>query len=161
MTKEVVEFQKKAENKEVWYWCVSSVKYYEILQKKIDMGAYEDNIIEFISFTKTVINMPKTDMTFNKKYLYLNETLNVLKKTIKDEYLTILLEKYNLLKISLNNLEELIKKCNERNELQKKLDEIKKKTIEIMKQYDTNERTYLVDLLKDYMQQLKILKLGR
>ena len=84
MTKEVVEFQKKAENKEVWYWCVSSVKYYEILQKKIDKGAYEDNIIEFISFTKTVIDMPIIDITLKKKnFLFLNNILNVLKKNNK------------------------------------------------------------------------------
>ena len=131
MTKEIVEFRKKEENKEKWYWCVSSIKYFEILQTKADSGAFEDNITAFISFTKTIIDFPAVDMTLTKKNLFLKKTLNVLKKTIKEEYLTILLRKYDLLNTSAKNLGEQMKKCDEKKaELQKKLDEIKKKTDE-------------------------------
>ena len=99
MTKEIEQFKKKEENKEAWYWCVSSIKYFETLIKRQDKGKFDDNIEDFISFTNNVINLPAIDMTLTQKNLYLKKTLNDLKKTIKDEYLTILLEKYNLLNI--------------------------------------------------------------
>lgn len=131
MTKEIVQFKKKEENKEAWYWCVSSIKYFENLIKRQDKGKFDDNIEDFISFTNNVVNLPAIDMTLTKKNLYLKKTLNELKKTIKDEYLTILLEKYDLLNISAQNLDAQIKICNEKNEeLQKKLNELKKKTDE-------------------------------
>ena len=128
MTKEIVQFKQKEDNNEKWYWCISSIKYFESLEKRQDKGKYEDNIDDFISFTNKVINLQAIDMTLTKKNLFLKTTLNNLKQTMVKEHLTILLNKYNLLKISETNLNEQISKCDKKNEeLQNKINELNKK----------------------------------
>ena len=129
MTNEITEFKIKEQQKKNWYWCISSVKYFQDPSDRINKGFFENNIDKFISFTNEIINLPAIDMTLTKKNLSLKNNLNILKKTIKDEYLTILLKEYNLLKESDKKLNEQILICNQKQkELKEKEDALKAQT---------------------------------
>ena len=129
MINEITEFKIKEQQKKKWYWCISSVKYFQDPSDRVSKGYFEDNIEKFISFTNEIINLPAIDMTLTKKNLALKNKLNNLKKTIRDEYLTILLKEYNLLKESDKKLNDQIKICNQKQkELQEKEDALKAET---------------------------------
>ena len=56
MINEITEFKIKEQQKKKWYWCVSSVKYFQDSSDRITKGFFEDNIDKFISFTNEIIN---------------------------------------------------------------------------------------------------------
>lgn len=134
MTNEITEFKIKEEQKKEWYWCISSIKYFADPIDRINKGFFDNNIEKFISFTNEIINLPAIDMTLTKKNLALKNSLNILKKTIKEEYLSILLKEYNLLKESDKKLQEQIEKCNQ------KQNELNAKEAAIQKQIDNQNK---------------------
>lgn len=134
MINEITEFKIKEEQNKKWYWCISSVKYFQDPSDRINKGFFENNIEKFISFTNEIINLPAIDMTLTKKNLALKNNLNILKKTIKDEYLSVLLKEYNLLKESDKKLLEQIEKCNQ------KQNELNAKEAALQKQIDNQNK---------------------
>jgi len=134
MINEITEFKIKEEQNKKWYWCISSVKYFQDPTDRINKGFFENNIEKFISFTNEIINLPAIDMTLTKKNLALKNNLNILKKTIKDEYLSVLLKEYNLLKESDKKLLEQIEKCNQ------KQNELNAKEAALQKQIDNQNK---------------------
>ena len=116
LTKEIDVFKKKEEQKANWYWCISSIKYFQIILKRGDKGIFDDNIDNFLLFTKEIIKLSVIDMTLTKKNLHLKRSLNDLKKGIKTEQLDILLQKYNILQDSKKKLDEKIIECNKKQE---------------------------------------------
>ena len=117
LTKEIEIFRKKEEQKKIWHWSLSSIKYFELIEKKQrDIGSFNGNIEDFISFTNEIINLPVIDLTLTKKNLHLKKSLNELKKGIKEEQLDILLKSYKTLQESKKRLNEQIKECNKKQE---------------------------------------------
>ena len=114
LTKEIDIFRIKEEKKEEWHWSLSSIKYFEIIEKQRDIGSFHGNIEDFISFTNKIITLPVIDLTLTKKNLHLKKRLNELKKGIKEEHLDILLKSYKTLQDSKNKLNEQIKECNKK-----------------------------------------------
>ena len=131
LTKEIEVFKKKEQEKANWYWCVSSIKYFEIIKSRGAAGMFEDAIENFINFTLEIIKLPVIDMTLTKTNLHLKRSLNNLKKSIKTEQLDILLQKYNILKNSQVALDKKIEECNKKQkELEEKQEALNKKTNE-------------------------------
>ena len=150
LIKEIEIFNKKKENKEKWCWCFSSIKYFEIIKGEGGAGQYKDNIKSFISFTNELMNLPEIDLKLTKTNLLLKNCLNVLKKTIKEENLSVLLNHYEALKDSEEKLNEQIKNYNEKNvellkkqvelaEQQKKCEEYAKKIEEKNKEIENHK----------------------
>ena len=134
MINEITEFKIKEEQKKNWYWCISSIKYFQDPFDRINKGFFDNNIEKFISFTNEIINLPPIDMTLTKKNLALKNSLNIVKKTIKNEYLSVLLKEYNLLKESDKKLREQIEKCNQ------KQNELNAKEAALQKQIDNQNK---------------------
>ena len=93
LTNIVNEFEKKEKKNCKWYWCFSSKIYFQTKKGRLFEGIYNENIENFISFTREIIKMREVDISLTKKNLFLNKLLNELKKNI-NELLFRLLDNY-------------------------------------------------------------------
>lgn len=132
LEKEIEIFKKKNENKEKWNWKFSSIKYFELLKDEVKSG-YKKNTKSFILFTNEIMHLPEIDIKLTKANLFLKNSLNVLKKTIKEENLEVLLTYYFALLDSEEKLNEKIKEYDEKN------GELFKKQAELAEQIKKNE----------------------
>jgi len=115
LTREIEEFRKKEERKAKWYWCISSMQYFEIINRRARKCIFDDNIYNFISFTQEIMKLPVIDLTLTKKILYLKRGLNDLKKFIINECLFCLLNNY--------------KYMNDKDKMAQNINNIEKQTI--------------------------------
>ena len=112
MTNQIPEFKKKEQQKKKWNWCISSIKYFEGLEDRQSEGGFCENIARFISFTNEIINLSPISLTnFD---ISLKKNAYIFQKTIKEEFMKILLEKHNSLKESEKKIKEQIEKCKEK-----------------------------------------------
>lgn len=114
-------FKEKEDKKEEWYWCISSIIYFEDLIREANKGAYKDIIIELIKFVAKIVNLKGLDITLTKKNMILHKSLETTIKSIKEQNIKVLLKKYENIENYEFQLNEQIKNLKEE---EKKLDSI-------------------------------------
>ena len=128
-------FKKKSENREEWYFPVSSTSYFTPFQKdKPSVGSWLFKFTEdsFENYTKKLLTLKLYYTKQTQKNIQLKEQQEKIIKVLKDDVIDNIFSKIKKLEDNKVNLNKKIKECDDK---QKEIEEIKK-TI----QYEDNLR---------------------
>ena len=142
-------FKEKEDKNEEWFWCVSSIIYFEDLKKNSQKGAYEDIIEELIKFASKIVNLKALDITLTQKNMILHKHLETTIKEIKEQNIKILLKKYENIQNYEAQLNEQIKNLKEE---EKKLDSITNS----IKENESKKKEVSKDIYSAQTESLKI-----